>query len=60
MNKTEKTEKPKHGTPYYESDDGGSWWIDLADGWTVDGCSAVHEKTKRAALARLKDAVKKP
>ena len=48
--------KPIHGKPYYEDEDGGTWWIDLADGWQVDGCSSVHEKTKREAIRRAKDA----
>ncbi len=57
--KTERqVEKPEHGIPYYESEDGGSWWIELADGYTVDGCTSVHEKTKRGAIARLREAKK--
>ena len=53
---TPRASKPKHGKPYFESEDGGSWWIDLAEGYTVDGCAAVHERTKRQAVARLSEA----
>ena len=38
----------------YHDDDG--WWVILKDGWTIDGCVGWREDTKRALMARIKDA----
>lgn len=45
---------------WHEPEDGGSWWIQLKDGWEVDGSTAVHERTKKIAMARVKDAIYTP
>jgi hypothetical protein len=38
------------------NDGGDGYWIQLKDGWEVDGSSAIHEPTRKKALLRLKDA----
>ena len=38
-----------------EIDDSGdpSWWAVLPVGWSVDGCSVVHEPLKQDVIARI-------
>lgn len=40
---------------YYEPENG--WFVHLAPGWTIDGYALWREDTKRALMARIRDAV---
>lgn len=35
------------------------YWLHLKDGWSLDGCSSIHEGTRAACIARLKECVYK-
>jgi len=35
--------------------DGYGYWMQLKDGWTLDGASAIHEWTRKACLDRLQE-----
>tara|TARA_R110000868_G_scaffold73521_4_gene213199 strand:+ start:12815 stop:13087 length:273 start_codon:yes stop_codon:yes gene_type:complete len=38
---------------WQEDNDGTDYWIPLADGYTYEGCSCIHEWSKRDAIDAL-------
>ena len=43
---------------WQEDNDGPDWWIPLADGYTYEGCSCIHEWSKRNAIDALNNVIK--